>query len=136
MATSKKSPTRIYAATRKGHGTMRLVRASTWAGALRHVAKDEYTVDVADQEKLVAAVQRNVPVEVAVAESVEPQPTNLAPGGVLPPLDAGKPVEYATGHSVDNTAPVSLHGDGSGEHLPEFKDGVFRTTGLADTNEA
>jgi hypothetical protein len=63
-----KSVSRIYAVTRKGHGTLRLVKAGNWAQALRHVAKDEYAVDVAEQDQLVEAVNRGVKVEV-VTES-------------------------------------------------------------------
>jgi len=78
-----KSVSRIYAVTRKGHGTLRLVKATNWAQALRHVAKDEYTVDVAEQDQLVEAVNRGVKVEL-VNEAKLP---NIVPGAANGPHD-------------------------------------------------
>lgn len=62
-----KTPTRIYAVQRNASGTMRLVRATSQAQALRHVAVDEYDVDVATQDQLVAAVGAGVQVETATS---------------------------------------------------------------------
>ena len=70
--TDKKTPTRIYAVTRRGHGNLRLVEATTHHAALRHVAKHEYTVKPADQKQIVEAIQHGVPVEVASKEVTAP----------------------------------------------------------------
>lgn len=84
----KKTPTRIYAVTRKGHGTVRLVEAPNWAQALRHIAHDEYEVDVAEQRQLVECIARGVKVEVAGKEPVPPP--HVAPHGAgSPPLGQG-----------------------------------------------
>jgi len=67
-----KQKSRIYTVTRKGHGTVRLVRAATWAQALRHVARDEFTTAVATQDQLVEGTRRGVAVEEAAADTPEP----------------------------------------------------------------
>lgn len=62
--------TRIYAV--QAGDIFRLVEASTKQAALRHVAKDLITVEVANQKTLVAAMQDGVKVEQAgVDESSE-----------------------------------------------------------------
>jgi len=60
-----KTPTRIYAVKRQANGTTRLVRATSQAQALRHVAVDEYDVDVASQDQLVNALGVGISVETA-----------------------------------------------------------------------
>ncbi len=60
-----KTPTRIYAVKRQSSGTTRLVRATSQAQALRHVALDEYDVDVASQDQLVNALGVGIAVETA-----------------------------------------------------------------------
>lgn len=63
-----KTPSRIYIVVRRGvDHTPRLVRATSQAQALRHVALDEYTVEVAGQEGIVSALQRGLAVETAKA---------------------------------------------------------------------
>lgn len=62
-----KTPTRIYLVSRKGVDHARLIRAATQAQALRHVALDEYMVDVATQDQLVDCVSEGVHVEDAAA---------------------------------------------------------------------
>jgi hypothetical protein len=74
-----KQKSRIYTVTRKGHGTVRLVRASTWAQALRHVARDEFTTAVATQDQLVEGTRRGVPVEEAAADTPEPPAQQAIP---------------------------------------------------------
>ena len=61
--------TRIYAV--QADNTFRLVEASTKAAALRHVAKDLITVEVANQKTLVAAMLDGVKVEQIGAEEPE-----------------------------------------------------------------
>jgi hypothetical protein len=71
------SKTRIYAVTRKtptNGANTRLVRASQAGPALSFVAKDEYSVDVASQDDLVAALKAGVQVE----NEPDPTPTQLA----------------------------------------------------------
>lgn len=53
--------TRIYAV--QGPDAFRLVEATNKNAALRHVARDILTVEVADQKTLVAAIQDGVKVE-------------------------------------------------------------------------
>jgi len=64
-----KTPTRIYIVNR-ADSKPRLVRATSQPQALRHVALDEYTVDVASQDELVRALHDGVDVETAKAETV------------------------------------------------------------------
>ena len=61
--------TRIYAV--QAGDIFRLVEASTKNAALRHVAKDLITVEVANQKTLVAAMTDGVKVEKAGAEEPE-----------------------------------------------------------------
>lgn len=63
-----KTPTRIYTVKRKDAQKPRLVRATTQAQALRHVALDEYAVEVAGQDELVRALHDGVDVETATTE--------------------------------------------------------------------
>jgi len=65
-----KTPTRIYTVKRRGATSVRLVRATSQAQALRHVALDEYTVEVAGQDELVRALHDGADVETAAAELV------------------------------------------------------------------
>ena len=58
--------TRIYAV--QANGLFRLVEANTKNAALRHVAQELFTVTVANQKTLVAAMQDGVKVEQASAE--------------------------------------------------------------------
>lgn len=58
--------TRIYAVN--AGDIFRLVEANSKQAALRHVAKDLITVEVANQKTLVAAMQDGVKVEQAGAE--------------------------------------------------------------------
>lgn len=59
--------TRIYLVTSIGSPTEepRLVRASNQAQALRHIARKRYSVGVADQNDLIAAVTAGIKVEEA-----------------------------------------------------------------------
>lgn len=61
--------TRIYAV--QAGDIFKLVEASTKNAALRHVAKDLITVEVANQKTLVAAMKDGVQVETAGAEEPE-----------------------------------------------------------------
>jgi hypothetical protein len=61
--------TRIYAV--QAGDIFRLVEASTKNAALRHVAKDLITVEVATQKTLVGAMTDGIKVEVAGAEEPE-----------------------------------------------------------------
>ena len=61
--------TRIYAV--QAGDIFRLVEANTKNAALRHVAKDLITVEVANQKTLVAAMTDGVKVEQAGAEEPE-----------------------------------------------------------------
>ncbi|SEO64076.1 hypothetical protein SAMN02800692_1551 [Luteibacter sp. UNC138MFCol5.1] len=63
-----KTPTRIYTVKRSNTNSVRLVRATSQAQALRHVALDEYTVEVAGQDELVRALHDGADVETAAAE--------------------------------------------------------------------
>lgn len=58
--------TRIYAV--QGPDSFRLVEAASKHAALRHVAKDILSVEVASQKTLVGAMQDGVRVETAGAE--------------------------------------------------------------------
>lgn len=80
-----KQKTRIYSVARKGHGTTRLVEANNWAQALRHVARDEYQVDVAGQKQIVEAVKRGVAVEEASPEPVDPPVQQVLPQAAAEP---------------------------------------------------
>lgn len=61
--------TRIYAV--QAGNLFKLVEANTKNAALRHVAKDLITVEVATQRTLVAAMKDGVQVETAGAEEPE-----------------------------------------------------------------
>ena len=61
--------TRIYAV--QGPDAFRLVEASSKNAAMRHVAKDILTVEVANQRTLVAAMQDGVRIETVRAEEPE-----------------------------------------------------------------
>lgn len=61
--------TRIYAV--QAGNVFKLVEANTKNAALRHVAKDLITVEVATQRTLVAAMKDGVQVETAGAEEPE-----------------------------------------------------------------
>lgn len=65
-----KTPSRIYTVNRKADNTTRLVRATSQAQALRHVALDEYTVDVASQTDIVDSLGNGVQVEIATTAAV------------------------------------------------------------------
>ena len=58
------TPTRIYLVTATD-GEARLVRASTPAQAIRHVARERYRCNVAAQETLVEMLSAGDPVETA-----------------------------------------------------------------------
>lgn len=58
-----KTPTRIYVVKRQDDHKSRLVRATSQPTALRHVALDEYSVEVASQEDLVEALSIGAQVE-------------------------------------------------------------------------
>lgn len=62
------TPTRIYLVTAAADGEARLVRASTPAQAIRHVARDRYRCNVAAQETLVEMLSRGAKVETAGAQ--------------------------------------------------------------------
>lgn len=61
--------TRIYAV--QAGDVFRLVEAGSKHSALRHVAKDLISVEVANQKTLVAAMTDGVRVEVATTEKAE-----------------------------------------------------------------
>ena len=61
--------TRIYAV--QGPDTFRLVEAGSKQAALRHVAKDLFNVEVANQKTLVGAMTDGVKVEVAGEEPAQ-----------------------------------------------------------------
>ena len=70
--------TRIYTVGETSHASaVRLVRATTPAQALRHVAQDTFSVAVASQSDLVSALSDGIKVEDAGAE--EPQATTTEP---------------------------------------------------------
>ncbi|WP_036114519.1 MULTISPECIES: hypothetical protein [Luteibacter] len=60
-----KTPTRIYAVKHQSEKGPRLVRATSQAAALRHVAMDEYQIRVASQDDLVIALHDGAEVETA-----------------------------------------------------------------------
>ena len=65
------TPTRIYkVAPAAEGGASRLVRAAHPSHALRHVAADAFTVKVASQDDLVAALERGTKVETISAEQL------------------------------------------------------------------
>jgi hypothetical protein len=64
--------TRIYYVTAED-GEARLVRATSPAQAIRHVARDRYRVAVASQETIVEMVSAGDPVETAGDEPVGPE---------------------------------------------------------------
>ena len=61
--------TRIYAV--QAPDSFRLIEATSRSAAMRHVARDILTVEVATQKTLVAAMQDGVRVEQAGAEEAE-----------------------------------------------------------------
>jgi hypothetical protein len=63
--------TRIYAVA--GRDSFHLVEANTKVGALRHVAEKHFTVAVANQKTLVAAMKDGVKIEQAGAEEEQEQ---------------------------------------------------------------
>lgn len=63
--------TRIYAVA--GRDTFHLVEASTKVAALRHVAEKHFTVAVANQKTLVAAMKDGVKIEQTGAEEEQEQ---------------------------------------------------------------
>lgn len=66
---------RIYLVTHKNENVpSRLVRAGNPSQALRHVAQDEFSVEVATQDQLVLLVGSGRPVETAGFEPVSPPP--------------------------------------------------------------
>ncbi len=64
MTTTNATPVRLYAVTRKD-GSTRLVKASSQAQALRHVAIDEYAVTIPSPLTTVDLVSNGVAVEIA-----------------------------------------------------------------------
>lgn len=72
--------TRIYVVndTRANPSRQRLVRATSRAQALRHVAQDSFAVEVAGQNALVFLLGNGVQVEDAVAEPGDPQEREAA----------------------------------------------------------
>ncbi|APG04925.1 hypothetical protein BJI69_14180 [Luteibacter rhizovicinus DSM 16549] len=65
-----KTPSRIYIVTRKDATNPRLVRATSQPQALRHVALDEYNVDIPTQDELISATTSGVTVEIATTPDV------------------------------------------------------------------
>lgn len=59
---------RIYQVTANDGALIGLVRASTKVGALRHIAEQHFTVDVAGQEQLVWAISNGMSIADAGAE--------------------------------------------------------------------
>ena len=57
------APTRIYAVTNRETGFEHLIRATNQAQAVRHAARNQFTVDVATQDQLVELVAAGVKVE-------------------------------------------------------------------------
>jgi hypothetical protein len=55
--------TRIYAVHVQGRDSVRLVRAPNRAAAIRHVAADTISADVASQDVLIVAVKKEIQVE-------------------------------------------------------------------------
>lgn len=64
--------TRIYLVTDTESGKKRLVRASNQPQAVRHAARNKFTVEVAGQDDLVSLVATGCPVEEAGSDE---QPT-------------------------------------------------------------
>lgn len=60
--------TRIYLVTDTESGKKRLVRASNQPQAVRHAARNKFTVEVAGQDDLVSMVATGCPVEEAGAD--------------------------------------------------------------------
>lgn len=64
--------TRIYKVSPRAEGEKaRLVRATHPSHALRHVAAEAFTVNVASQDELVLALERGTKVETIAAEQAE-----------------------------------------------------------------
>lgn len=62
-----KTPTRIYAVTDRDTAAVHLVRATSQAQAIRHVASARYTATVASQDDLVQLVASGHTVDDATA---------------------------------------------------------------------
>jgi hypothetical protein len=67
--------TRIYQVVHKASNTIRLVRATHQASALRHVSSDAYECSVASQEDIVTAMEAGIRPEDVKAEPTEPAAT-------------------------------------------------------------
>jgi hypothetical protein len=67
--------TRIYQVVHKASNTVRLVRATHQASALRHVSSDAYDCSVATQEDIVAAMEAGIRPEDVKAEPADPATT-------------------------------------------------------------
>ena len=57
------APTRIYAVTNKETGFEHLIRAANRGEAIRHAARNQFSVEVATQDQLVELVAAGVKVE-------------------------------------------------------------------------
>lgn len=66
-----KTPTRIYAVHDAGLNTFHLVRATNPAAAVRHVARRQYTAEVATQDRIVETLTSGGTVLDAGAESAQ-----------------------------------------------------------------
>lgn len=67
-----KTPTRIYAVTDNCTATVHLVRATSQAQAIRHIASARYTATVASQDDLVQLVALGAAVYDATANDETP----------------------------------------------------------------
>jgi hypothetical protein len=67
---------KIYAVTNAadGHRAVRLVKAATKAGAIRHVASDTIAAAIASQETMWDAAKRGIIIEEVGAADPEPAP--------------------------------------------------------------
>lgn len=66
---------------KNGSGAARLVRAGNRIQAIRHVAADTISAEIAGQEQLIAAIQKGIAVEDAGQES-EPETQDSESAGL------------------------------------------------------
>jgi len=126
---STTTPRRVYAVTRPGTGTTRLVRAVNVATALRHVVRTDYRCEVASQDALIEHLLAGAKVEDAGADD--------ATDPVAPPsLVVSEPDLFVAPPLAEASDAEGLDMPGESEEPPERDTLTIEMFGQAQDEEA
>lgn len=83
-----KTPTRLYTVKHNTSGKIRLVEATNPNPALSHVARDEYTVEVADAKEAAVLAATGTRIETAGVAATDATPVPVTVGGTNLPASS------------------------------------------------